>query len=390
MELRVLAIEDVSFVNLRGEVINRANLINELIKYYNLKLGHGETRVTDFSEGSEIRNLLEAFTVDIYYLMEMENDILRQCFVDTATGAWLDKIGLHPFVQLPRLSGVASTGSVTFSIPSALSTDFVIPVGTVLMGSNGLSYVTDYEAIIPIGDTSVSVNVSCSTVGFDGNLGVGGLTVIDDTNLVNGGLSVTNAMSISGGSDVEDDETYRLRLLDFVRRDDFGSLGYYKTLCENVSGVHDVKLVDDASYTKKVLVNGVSKPTSDAVLLQVLTVLSDLGNTVIGHSFTVDKPVFDSVDLDISVTVNAEMDTDVVKHIVEDLFDGGSRVEGFEFSGLNIDEGVSQQTLYGLFDVIDNITGVTITSGGSAVTDISCTANHVLKAGTISVTQTVG
>jgi len=83
------------------------------------------------------------------------------------------------------------------------------------------------------------------------------------------------------------------------------------------------------------------------------------------------------------------MDTNIVKKIVEDLFDGGARVEGFEFTGLNIDEGISQQTLYGLFDVIDNITSVTITSGGSPVTDISCTTNHCLKAGTITVTQTV-
>ena len=382
-------IDDVKFTSLRGEEISRTNLVNEMIDYYALKVEHGETRVTDFNEGSEIRNLLESIAVDIYWLMQTENDVLKQCFIDTATNAWLDKIGLHPFVQLSRYEGTQAKGNVTFSIPSALTTEVNIPVGTLLVGDNGLYYTTNNDCVINIGDTSESVGITCVTVGQDGNLGTGSITTIDDSyNNVNG-LSVTNANPVVDGSDYEDDEVYRERLLNFVRRDDFGSLGYYKKLCEDISSVHDVKLVDVTGYTKKVLVNGNVKPTTDACLLDVLAVLSDLGNCVIGHTFTVDKPTFDSVSLDVAITVNTSMDTNKVKNIIEDLFDGGAREEGFEFTGLNIDEGISQQTLYGLFDIIDNITSVTIESDGSPVTDIDCTTNHVLKAGTITVTQTV-
>ena len=99
-----MAIEDVSFINLRGEVISRENLVQQMVDYYSLKLNAGESKVTDFNEGSEIRNLLESFAVDIYYLSEMENDVLKQAFVDTATGTWLDKIGMHPFIKLPRFT----------------------------------------------------------------------------------------------------------------------------------------------------------------------------------------------------------------------------------------------------------------------------------------------
>lgn len=360
-----------------------------MVDYYGLKLDVGETRVTDFNEGSEIRNLLESFAVDVYYLMEMENDILKQCFVDSATGTWLDKIGLHPFINLPRANGTYAHGRVTFSIPSSLTTSVIIPEATLLLGSNGLYYLTDLEAVIDVGDTSVTVGCTCATTGSDGNCGSGVITTIDDSFYNNNSVSVTNANGFTDGSDYEDDEVYRSRLLSFIRRDDFGSLGYYKSLCEGVAGVHDVALVDATGYTKKVLVNGTTKPTSDALLLKVLAVLSDLGNTVIGHSFTVDKPTFDTINLKVAVTVNATMDATVIQNLLSDFFDGGSHIEGLTFSGLNINQSVSEKELYGLFDIIDNIQSVTITdSSDNPVTSISCSTNHVLKAGTFTITQT--
>ena len=390
MELKLLSsIDDIKFTSVRGEEISRNNLVKEMVDYYALKVQEGETRVTDFNEGSEIRNLLESIAVDVYYLMQNENDILRNCFIDTANNAWLDRIGLHPFVQLPRVQGASAKGTVTFSIPSALTSELVIPAGTVLLGTNDIKYTTDTDCTIAIGETSENANITCTMDGVEGNVQSGSITRFDDSFVNLSGVTVNNSGAVVDGVDLEDDESYRQRLLGFVRRDDFGSVGYYKSLCEKVSGVHDVVLVDDSTYTKKVLVNGDVKPTSDAVLLDVLAVLSDLGNCVIGHTFTVDKPVFDEVDLDITVTVGSEMDTDIIVHIVEDLLDGGAREEGFEFTGLNISQGVSQQELYGLFDVIDNIHSVTIESDGEPVTDLPCTVNHVLMAGTISVEQTV-
>lgn len=382
-----MAIDDVSFINLRGEEISRTNLVNEMIKYNDLKVQAGETQITDFNEGSEIRNFMESLAVDIYYLMQNENDILKNCYISTASNNWLDRIGEHPFIQLPRNQGATAKGRVTFTLPSALTSDVVIPTGTVVVGDNGLYYSTDSECVILMGELSADVNITCTVAGSDGNVESNTITVIDDSYNNTNNLTVTNNNPIIDGVDYEDDEAYRQRLLDFVRKDDFGSLGYYKRLCEEVAGVHDVVLIDDENYTKKVLVNGTVKPTSDAILLEVLAVLSDLNNTVIGHHFTVDKPVFDSIDLDIDITVKNEMDEDIIVHIIEDLFNGGSREEGFEFAGLNISQGISQMELYSLFDIIDNITNVTITSGGEPVTDIPCETNHVLTTGTITVHQ---
>ena len=79
-----MAIEEESFYNIVGEEINRTNLVQQMINYYALKLEVGETRITDFNEGSEIRNLLESIAVDLYYLMEDQNELSKIAFPDTA------------------------------------------------------------------------------------------------------------------------------------------------------------------------------------------------------------------------------------------------------------------------------------------------------------------
>ena len=386
-----IAIDDVSFTNLRGEVISRGNLVEQMINYYQLMVANsGQSSVTDFNEGSEIRNLLESFAVDIYYLMEMENDILRNCFVDTATGAWLDKIGLHPFVNLPRNNGTVARGEVTFSIPATLTSVVNVPQNTVLYcDENKLYYITESEANIEVGETSITVPASCITTGVDGNCQSNTINTIDDSYFNNNTVSVTNANPFTDGTEYEDDEDYRSRLLGYIRQDDFGSIGYYQRLCESVAGVHDVAFTSATGYTRKVLVNGTVKPTPDAVLLDVLTALSDSGNVVVGHSFIVDKPLYVTVPLDVAVSVVNEMDEDIIKNILKDLFDGGESVRGFYFDGLKISEGISESTLFGIFDMIDNVVEVSIESDGVPVTDIDCPVNKVLKLGTVTVTQTV-
>ena len=54
----------------------------------------------------------------------------------------------------------------------------------------------------------------------------------------------------------------------------------------------------------------------------MLTELSDLDNLVLGHRFIVDKPSYTSVDLDISLDVANEMDTDILDSCLGAFVDG--------------------------------------------------------------------
>ena len=387
-----MAIEEESFYNIVGEEINRTNLVQQMINYYALKLEVGETRITDFNEGSEIRNLLESIAVDLYYLMEDQNELSKIAFVDTAEGEWLDKHGANPFINLPRDTGSMATGYVVFSIPEVQTTDIVIPEETIVVcEETGLEYSTDNEIIIPVGDVEATASVTCLTEGVDGNCSSGSITLIEDDYLDIPELSVTNLDALTGGTDYEEDDEYRERLLAFLRKDDFGSIGYYQELGDNVDGVHDVALFDATGYTKKVLVNGDSKPTPDAVLADVLEVYTSSENIVIGHNFTVDTPEYITVSLTVNLGVEVALSTTEITNVMYAVFDGGSPVVGMDFDGLGIGETLFKSSLVSALELFDAVVSVNIIDDdtGEEFTDLSVNSDEVLQLTDLTINQTI-
>ena len=222
-----MAIEEETFYNVIGEEINRTNLLNQMIGFYNLLLEVGDTKVTDFNEGSEIRNLLESVSVLGYYVMEDQNELAKIAFPDTAEGEWLDKHGANPFIKLERDTGNEASGFVVFSISDPRIDDIVIPEETIVVSTeSGLEYATDSEVIIAAGETEVTASATCLTEGEDGNCSENTITMIDDDYLDISGLTVNNIEAFTGGTNYEEDDEYRERILAFVRQSDFGSLPY--------------------------------------------------------------------------------------------------------------------------------------------------------------------
>ncbi len=389
----MMPVEEEVFINSVGEEVSISYLVDQMIQYYEMKLDNGETRVTDFMEGSEIRNLLEAFAVDLFVLLQSQEDLVQICFVETAEGEWLDKHGANPFVNLPRETGEVASGFVTFSVPEALTSEMLISAGSVVACSEtGLEYELLSDVILGIGETSVSVAVESLTVGSDCNCDVGMIdTIVDDMGIA--GLTVSNEEAITGGVDYEEDDDYRARLLAYIRKDDFGSLPYYTELGGNVPGVHDVSLVDVSGYTKKVLVNGTVKPTTNAVLLDVLQEFSDTNNLVIGHTFIADKPTYVVKDLTVNLTVANEIEEDILSELITVIFNGGEALEGgVGFDGLNIGEGLTRNTLYDSFYMIEDVENILIIDEetGEEITDLTVESDEALMLGEITFNQTVG
>ena len=388
-----MAVDDVSFYNLQGEEISRTSLVQQMIDYYTLKLEVGETRVTDFNEGSEIRNLLEAFAVDLYMLMEEENELTSIGFIDSAEGEWLDLHGANPLIKLSRDTGSEATGFVTFTIPNVVVSDeIIIEEGTKLVSEEtGLEFTTDSEGVIGVGDDSCIVPVTCLTTGSDGNVKADDLNIIDDEYISIPDLTVTNSEALSGGTDYEEDDEYRERLLSYVRQDDFGSMGYYTRLGESIDGVHDVLLVDSAvtGVTKQVLVNGDSKPVDSTILSDVLSVFSDIDNIVVGHNFTVAACGVDDVNLTLNLTMQEEIESSIIINILQTYFGGGT-YDLYEFEGLYINDPVTNDKLIDILTLIEEIIDIEIIYDGDILTEITPTLNHVLNLANVTVNQTVG
>lgn len=386
-----IVLNEVSFYNTNGDEIKLSNLVNQIINFYALKREVGETELTDFNEGSEIRNLIEAFAVLEYARLEEEHENTRIAFISTSYGTWLDKIGELPFIDLPRDEGSVAGGTVIFTLAAVQDSDFVIPAGTIVTAPDSeLDFTTLVDATIYEGELSVETAVECLTAGSDGNVKKEKITKIDSINAFDPEfISVSNPEAMWGGSDYETDDDYRDRLLANVQADGFGTMGYYTSLCEDVSGVHDVKLVDDPVYTKRVLVNGRVKPTPDSVLLEVLSELTLSDNIVLGHSFIVDSPEYTSVDLVIELDVTTEMDETVLSDCLTAFFDG-TGFDRSDFTGLRIGESLSRDTIIGVLNIFPEVVGVTsVKSDSVEVTELTPGVNGVLKLNSVDFNQNV-
>ena len=384
-----MAIEEETFYNVIGEEINRTNILNQMIGFYNLLLEVGQTKVTDFNEGSEIRNLLESVAVLGYYTMEDQNELSKIAFPDTAEGEWLDKHGANPFIQIERDTGNEAKGYVIFTIPNASTDDIVIPEETIVVSTeSGLEYATDSEVIIAAGETEATASVTCLTEGEDGNCSENTVTMIDDDYLTLSELSVNNTEAFTGGTNYEEDDEYRERLLNFVRQPDFGSLPYYQKLGDDIEGVHDVLLVDTGEtneigrpYTKEILVNGDTKPVTQDLLLSVLEVFTDTNNKVIDHTFLVGSPDYVEVSLTVNLSVVNELVETDVANVLKAVFDGGAPVDSMEFDGLCIGETLFKNSLISALELFDGVESVTIIDNDTLeeLTDISVDSDEVLQ-----------
>lgn len=390
-----MAVNDESFYNILGEEINREKIVNEMINFYSLLREVGDTRVTDFTEGSEVRNILEAIAVIGYWLLEEEDESSKTAFVSTAEGELLDMHGANPWIQQARDIGTEATGYVTFTIPEATTEDIVIPEGTtVVCEETGNDYYTDSEIIIPVGETEAIASITCATEGEDGNAGTGQINIIDDEYLDIPELAVTNEEPLTGGTDYEEDEEYRERLLAYIRREDFGSLPYYQNMAESISGVHDVVFIDDPNYTSKILVNGDVKPTSQTVLMDVLETFTNLNNVVLKQTFTVDIPSYVNVNLSVDLTVEETLDETELRQIFTDFFNGGMNVYGFEFDGLGIGEALIASNLLSTFEFYEGLINININRvvDGTPIPleDIVIEPNECLALESIVFNQTIG
>ena len=385
-----MALEEVSFINTNGDEVYLSNIVDQMIDYYQLKLEVGETKITDFNEGSEIRNLLEAFAVGIYALLEEQNEVSKLAFIQTSFGESLDRIGTLPFINLPRIEGKEAEGIVTFTLAEALTEDYVIPAETIVMSSEtGLEYSTTSDCIIFKNETSAEVMVECLTEGADGNASVGSIDTINDTSVDTDIVSVSNTEELINGTDYEDDELYRQRLLENVREEGFGTIAYYTKLGKSVTGVHDVKLVSDDTYTRKVLVNGFEKPVSNTVLLEVLAVFSDLTNIVLNHSFIVEPVVPTTVNLTFNLEVTSEISESTLLENLTAYFNGLG-FDRLEYDGLNIGQSLTRDNLVSCLSIFDNFVDceVYVTGQSQQVTTIECDSDKVLKVGTVTWNQT--
>ena len=360
------------FYNINNEYITKETIINDLISYYNDLYEANATKITDFNEGSEIRNLLEVMSVLAYNILEEQNETLKNHFINTAEGEYLDLLGANPNVNLEREQGNAATGLVKFTYPAPATSEITIPTNTtVSCTTNGLDYLTTSEGYISTGETYTYVPVECEYSGADGNIGVNEIDTCEYAQ-----FTVTNEESFIDGVDYEEDEEYRQRLLNFVQADNFGSIGYYENVILNTENVHDISLQQQDTTLNFIINCNTDRDVAQSTLLDVIDHFNDNNNRVVGHTLNISLSNIHTISFDITVPTDCGYSEETIKNFFNCYFKGGALSEfPLFYNGLNINEEVSNESL--ISELTSNLTDIstaTISNISNSINDQESTS----------------
>lgn len=153
------------------------------------------------------------FTTIAYALTAQRAVITKlamQTFLSYMTGNYLDNWGAN--IGCTRLEATKAKTIMQFTLSEAVEEDITIPVNTRVQNSNGLTFSTTDLLTISAGETTGTVEALCETAGEIGN----GYTEGQINYLMNPiatvETTVSNITISAGGTDVENDDDYRIRL----------------------------------------------------------------------------------------------------------------------------------------------------------------------------------
>ena len=136
------------------------------------------------------------------------DNALRMATLRYAVGDYLDVIGEQR--DCPRLEAVAAKSTVTIEM-KAVETAGTLPAGTSMTADGVVFYSTTEDVPKALYAQTVTVGIACDRAGAVGN----GLAAGTEMQLAQGDADVgliTVTEAATGGSDEEDDETYRARI----------------------------------------------------------------------------------------------------------------------------------------------------------------------------------
>lgn len=203
--------------------------------------------ITNYNSGGVFRSFLEIVADGIYQVYVHLSVVLKQAYIQYATGSWLD---LHvKRVNITRNPATKTTGTVYFTRTGSTG-NVVIPAGTIVrtaMDSTGHSYryKTDAEVVLADGTSEVAAAVTAEFEGAAYNVGQG--TIVSMVSVVAGVEAVENRSDwiTTEGADQETDQDLRERYwLKWEETAEGATKNAYIAYAKEVAGVIDVA-VDD-------------------------------------------------------------------------------------------------------------------------------------------------
>ncbi len=259
--------------------------------------------------GCDLAVRLWAAAAELQALEAQAEWVLDQSFPQTAQGIYLDRHGTMR--GLKRLPATRAAGTLRFSIESAAAMDLVIQAGTACMTAGEVRVRTTGETVIAAGELYADAPAEAVEPGAAGNLPPGAVAFLTACPVAV--TAVTNPGAFTGGSDSEDDSSFRARILESYQRLPNGAnTAWYETTAMSYPGVTAAKAVGRAEGpgTVHVYVTG-EKGLPDTALLEGLEAEFQ-EKREIAVTVTVLAPTTKTVNVAVAVAPKEGADKDAV------------------------------------------------------------------------------
>ena len=170
--------------------------------------GYEQASGRTLADGDPVRLFLLSVAAAVIQLRNAVNIAAQQNLLSYATGNYLDELGRYLAVTRLPASGAKTT--FRFTLSEALAEAYVIPAGFEV--TNGaVTFATDEETIIGVGELYEDAVATCTTPGENGNGYLAGqiATIVTPMPYLESAVNLTET---SGGADAEDDDAFAERI----------------------------------------------------------------------------------------------------------------------------------------------------------------------------------
>ena len=335
--------------------------------YNELMAAFAEATGMEAAGSGDLAARMYAVAAQLWGLYVQCDWVNRQCFPQTAQGEYLD---LHAQLRgVERREATAAEGVLRFTVDAAGAADREIAAGTVCMTAGLTRFETIEAGTLEAGETSVDIRARALEAGSAGNVAAGTILQV-------GVSRCTNPAAFTGGTDREDDETLRARVLETYRRLPNGAnAAFYQQGALSFDEVAAAAVIPRPRGVGSVDV--VVSTAAGAPSAELLEELEDYfeARREIAVDVQVRAPEMETVDVTVQVAAEEGQDAQAVQDAVEAALRGW-------FDGRRLGQSVLRAALGELVFHVEGVANYALTAPAA---DVAVEVDVLPRLGTLAV-----
>ena len=340
--------------------------------YNELMAAFAEATGMEAAGSGDLAARMYAVAAQLWGLYVQCDWVNRQCFPQTAQGEYLD---LHAQLRgVERREATAAEGVLRFTVDAAGAADREIAAGTVCMTAGLTRFETIEAGTLEAGETSVDIRARALEAGSAGNVAAG--TILQMAVAPVGVSRCTNPAAFTGGTDREDDETLRARVLETYRRLPNGAnAAFYQQGALSFDEVAAAAVIPRPRGVGSVDV--VVSTAAGAPSAELLEELEDYfeARREIAVDVQVRAPEMETVDVTVQVAAEEGQDAQAVQDAVEAALRGW-------FDGRRLGQSVLRAALGELVFQVEGVANYALTAPAA---DVAVEVDVLPRLGTLTV-----